>query len=119
MVDRHHSIDDVVVYDAADDFQFVLGGEGFDTLFFYGSKVDVELAGNGFERTQLHVTDTTGQSWNTRVDTFDRDDQEIDSYITFDDGTAQYSYFDTYNTRAWAESCIPSMLQEMLPCRSS
>ena len=94
---------DTIVFDAADNLQFVNGGDGFDALFFYDEWQDIDLAAHGFEVSQLHRVDAGSADWTSITETFDSEGYIYDRYTKYDDGSGGYSIFDSHDAQPWTE----------------
>ncbi len=94
---------DTIVFDAADNFSNLNGGDGWDTLFFYDNWQDLDLAAQNFEQSQVQISDSGSETWDTITDTYDLNDNLIERRTVNDDGTSSLTVFDYYIVESWSE----------------
>ena len=94
---------DTIVFDAADNFTNLNGGDGWDTLFFYDNWQDFDLAAQSFEQSQVQISDTGSETWATITDTYDLNDNLIERLTVNDDGTSSLTVYDFYNVENWSD----------------
>jgi serralysin len=94
---------DTIVFDAADNFTNLNGGDGWDTLFFYDNWQDFDLAAQSFEQSQVQISDTGSETWATITDTYDLNDNLIERLTVNDDGTSSLTVYDFYDVENWME----------------
>jgi hypothetical protein len=88
--------DDVIVYDAADNATYILGGNGTDTLRVVNASAPTSfsLTARGFERAEV-ITDDTGANWWSRItDTYNASWQKTASLTVGDDGRTISTTYD-------------------------
>ncbi|MEP6335911.1 MAG: VCBS domain-containing protein [Anderseniella sp.] len=94
---------DTIVYDAADDFAFVDGGDGLDTLLFYDLWLNIDLTAYNFEQSQVQTTDAGSAAWDIQTDTYDINGNLFERRITNDNGTSSLTVYDVYDVESWSE----------------
>ena len=94
---------DTIVFDAADNFTNLNGGDGWDTLFFYDNWQDFDLAAQSFEQSQVQISDTGSETWATITDTYDLNDNLIERLTVNDDGTSSLTVYDFYDVENWSD----------------
>jgi Ca2+-binding RTX toxin-like protein len=96
--------DDKIVWDAADDPAYVLGGAGNDTLVFSGNApASFNLASHGFELAERTTVDTGTATWSTQREIFDTSWRLDQVELINDNGTRTYGDYDQAATQTWAE----------------
>ncbi|MEM7633294.1 MAG: M10 family metallopeptidase C-terminal domain-containing protein [Pseudomonadota bacterium] len=95
--------DDTIVFDAADSFGNLNGGDGWDTLFFYDTWQDFDLAAQSFEQSQVQISDSGSETWATITDTYDLNDNLIERRTLNDDATSTQVVYDYYMVENWSE----------------